>query len=151
MATIHSSITAITATLYVWIDSKCQAADYTGLKAVTTNLWITSTSDCVAATGAQREVHPVSVLQCLKHKGREEDHSSNNGPRAETWWSWVSPFRLDSRMWAVRGWQSGCLLLKQAIDAGAWVLLGAFPREKDFTDGVPARPHLSQAVLIHCS
>lgn len=41
-ATVYSYITAITATLYILINSKCQAADYTGRKAVTTNLWITS-------------------------------------------------------------------------------------------------------------
>lgn len=39
-ATVYSSITAITFTIYVSINYKCQAADYTGTNAVTTNLWI---------------------------------------------------------------------------------------------------------------
>lgn len=54
-ATECSSITAITPTMYVWINSKCQAAYYTGGNAATTNLWITSNSDCTAASRTQRE------------------------------------------------------------------------------------------------
>lgn len=120
-ATVYSYITAITATLYILINSKCQAADYTGRKAVTTNLWITSDWLCSIyknskarlftymhlraasfITGTQFYVWDVSLNECPKYKSKKKVCRSNNGLRAETWWSWVSPFRQVRRLWAVR-------------------------------------------------